>query len=49
MGSSLSNTVDNHAAGIQKIKCKSGDDKKSQTCAIKHKNCECCHETLKMF
>ena len=43
MGSSLSNTVDNHAAGIQKIKCKSGeDDKKCQTCAIKHKDYECC-------
>ena len=44
MGSSLSNLVDNLAEGIHKIKCKYKYDKKCETCGIKYKDCECCHE-----
>ena len=42
MASSLSNLVNNLSEGIHKIKCKYGHgNKKSETCRIKYKNCEC--------
>ena len=42
MTSSLSNLVTNLSEGILKIKCKYGhDDKKSKTCRIKYKCCDC--------
>ena len=42
MASSLSNLVNNLTEGIHKIKCKYGhNDKKSETCEIKYKDCEC--------
>ena len=42
MGSSLSNLVNNFSEGIHRIKIKCGhDDKKSETCWIKYKYCNC--------
>ena len=42
MASSLSNFVNNLSDGIHKIKCKFGhDDKKCETCGIKHNYCDC--------
>ena len=43
MESSLSNLINNLAEGIHQIKWKYGhDNKKSETCEIKYKYCECC-------
>ena len=39
MASSLSNLVNNLSEGIDKCKC-GHDDKKCDTCRIKHKYCE---------
>ena len=45
MASSLSNLVTNLFEGIHRIKCKYGhDDKKCETCGIKHKYCNCFRE-----
>ena len=42
MASSLSHFVNNLAEGIHKIICKyAHDDKKCETCGVKHKNFEC--------
>ena len=42
MASSLSNPVNNLCEGIYRIKCKYRyDDKKSETCGIKYKYCDC--------
>ena len=42
MVSSLQILVNNLAEGIHKIECKCGhDNKKSETCGIKYKDCEC--------
>ena len=41
MSSSLSNLVNNLSEGIHKIKCNyRHDDKKCETCGIKHKYCD---------
>ena len=40
MASSLSNLVNNLSAGIHKIKCRLGNDKKCETCRLKCKNCD---------
>ena len=41
MTSSLANLVNNLAEGVYKIKCKyRHDNKKCETCGIKHKDCE---------
>ena len=43
--SSLPNLVDNLAGRIHKTKCKYGhDNKKCETCGIKHNDCQCCLE-----
>ena len=45
MTSSISSLVDNLAEGINKIKCKFGDDnKKCELCEIKYKGSESCLE-----
>ena len=42
MASALSNALNNISEGMHKIKCKfRGDDKKSETCSIKYKYCNC--------
>ena len=42
MAGSLTNLVNNISEGIHRIKCKFGhDDKKCETCGIKHKHCDC--------
>ena len=42
MASLLSNLVHNLPEGIHKIKCKyRHDNKKSETCGIKYKYCDC--------
>ena len=42
IASSLSNLAKNVVEGIHKIKCKYGhDDKESETCRIKYKDCDC--------
>ena len=42
MASSLSNLVNKFAERLHKIKCKyRHDDKKSETCRIKYKYCDC--------
>ena len=42
MASSLSNLVNDLAEGINKIECKNEhDNKKSETCGIKYKDCDC--------
>ena len=42
MASSLSSLVNNLSEGIHKTKCKyRHDDKKCETCIIKHKYCNC--------
>ena len=42
MTSSLSNLVNNFAEGVHRIKCKfRHNDKKSGTCRIKYKYCNC--------
>ena len=42
MASSLSNLVNNLSEGIDRIKCKLGDDDKNgETCGIKYKYCDC--------
>ena len=42
MASSLSNLIYNLAEGVYKIKCKyKHNDKKSETCGIKYKDCKC--------
>ena len=47
MASSLSNLVNNFSEGIHRIKCKyRHDDKKWDTCRIKHKYCNCFLEHL---
>ena len=51
MESSLSNLVNNLSKGTHKIECKHrNEDKKCETCGIKHKCCDCFLEsqTLKM-
>ena len=38
----ISNTVNNLSEGIHRIKCKYWqDEKKSETCGIKYKYCDC--------
>ena len=52
MRNSLSNLVKNLSEGIHRLKCKFGlDDKKSETCGIKYKYCDCYLNTsiLKMI
>ena len=45
MVSSLSKIVNKFSKGIHKITCKYGqDNKKCETCRIKHKFCSCFHE-----
>ena len=45
MTSSISSLVNNLAEGINKIKCKSGDDNKTcELCEIKYKGSESCLE-----
>ena len=45
MASSLSSLVNNLAEELHKIKCKYGhDNKKCETCGIKHEDSECCLE-----
>ena len=48
MASSLSNLVSNLSEKIHRIKCKFGhNDKKSETCGIKYKYCDCFLEYTK--
>ena len=48
--SSLSNLVNNVSEGIHKIKFKyEHDDKKSETCRIKYKYCDCFHKFYTHF
>ena len=52
MESSLLNLANNLAGGIHKVICKYGhDNKKSETCGIKYKDCEGCleYKMLKMI
>ena len=49
MTSSLSNLTDNLTEGIHKIKYKyEYDNRKCETCGVKHKDCECCLEYEKI-
>ena len=47
MASSVSNLVNNLCEGLHRIKCKLGhDNKKCETCGIKHKYCHCFKDDL---
>ena len=49
MASSLSNLAHNRPERIHRIKCKHRyDDKKSETCGIKYKYCECFLEYMNL-
>ena len=49
MASLLSNLVNNLAEGTHTIKCNYGyDSNKCETCRVKYKDYECCHEYTKV-